>query len=274
MSKPLASVVGTLVYKKDVDDHRGRRRIGLESQLRQTKERRGNGLLRLLANKPNKGPCEEAIRRHPRERGCRAMNSTPTQSYSAQRGTPLNSKIGQIRVGLCRMTTIAAMAEHVALYAGSFDPPTLGHIDVISRARRMFDRIVVGVGENPNKQHMLTPKDRLSLMQNIVADLPGADGAPVEVQAYGGLTVDFARAVGASALLRGIRNVTDLASECQLAIANRQVANIESAFIITDERYGFTSSSLIRQIVELGGDIQKLSNIVPAAVLEHLKQHG
>jgi len=166
------------------------------------------------------------------------------------------------------------MAEHVAFYAGSFDPPTLGHIDVISRARRMFDRIVVGVGENPNKQHMLTPKDRLSLMQNIVADLPGADGAPVEVQAYGGLTVDFARVVGASALLRGIRNVTDLASECQLAIANRQVADIESVFIITDERYGFTSSSLIRQIVELGGDIQKLSNIVPAAVLEHLKQHG
>ena len=172
------------------------------------------------------------------------------------------------------MTTIAAMAEHVAFYAGSFDPPTLGHIDVISRARRMFDRIVVGVGENPNKRHMLTPEDRLSLMQNIVADLPPADGAPVEVQAYGGLTVDFARAVGASALLRGIRNVTDLASECQLAIANRQVADIESVFIITDERYGFTSSSLIRQIVELGGDIQKLSNIVPAAVLEHLKQHG
>ncbi len=172
------------------------------------------------------------------------------------------------------MTTIATMAEHVALYAGSFDPPTLGHIDVISRARRMFDRIVVGVGENPNKRHMLTPEDRLSLMQNIVADLPPADGAPVEVQAYGGLTVDFALAVGASALLRGIRNVTDLASECQLAIANRQVADIESVFIITDERYGFTSSSLIRQIVELGGDIQKLSNIVPAAVLEHLKQHG
>jgi pantetheine-phosphate adenylyltransferase len=166
------------------------------------------------------------------------------------------------------------MAEHVAFYAGSFDPPTLGHIDVISRARRMFDRIVVGVGENPNKRHMLTPEDRLSLMQNIVADLPPADGAPVEVQAYGGLTVDFARVVGASALLRGIRNVTDLASECQLAIANRQVADIESVFIITDERYGFTSSSLIRQIVELGGDIQKLSNIVPAAVLEHLKQHG
>jgi pantetheine-phosphate adenylyltransferase len=168
------------------------------------------------------------------------------------------------------------MADHVALYAGSFDPPTLGHIDVISRARRMFDRIVVGVGENPNKQPMLSPADRLSLMHTIVRDMlsESPDGAPVEVQAYGGLTVDFARSVGAAALLRGIRNVTDLASECQLAIANRQVADMESVFIITDERYGFTSSSLIRQIVELGGDVQKLSNIVPAAVLAHLENYA
>jgi pantetheine-phosphate adenylyltransferase len=72
-------------------------------------------------------------------------------------------------------------------------------------------------------------------------------------------------------LLRGIRNVTDLASECQLAIANRQVADIESAFVITDERFGFTSSSLIRQIVDLGGDVGKLTGIVPACVLEHLR---
>ena len=97
-------------------------------------------------------------------------------------------------------------------------------------------------------------------------------GAPVEVRAYQGLTVDFAREAGAAALLRGIRNVTDLASECQLAIANRQVADIESVFVITDERYGFTSSSLIRQIVELGGDVEKLRNIVPAPVLDHLRE--
>ncbi|MDP7071076.1 MAG: pantetheine-phosphate adenylyltransferase [Phycisphaerales bacterium] len=166
------------------------------------------------------------------------------------------------------------MAEHIALYAGSFDPPTLGHLDVISRARRLFDRIVVGIGENPEKQHMLTPEDRLRLMEQVVDEARTAspDGAPVEVRTYEGLTVDFARSIGAAALLRGIRNVTDLASECQLAIANRQVADIESVFVITDEQYGFTSSSLIRQIVELGGDIQKLANIVPAAVLRHLAE--
>ncbi|MDP7030097.1 MAG: pantetheine-phosphate adenylyltransferase [Phycisphaerales bacterium] len=165
------------------------------------------------------------------------------------------------------------MAEHVALYAGSFDPPTLGHLDVINRARRLFDRIVVGIGENPDKSHMLPPADRLSLMQGVVDDLltQTPAGAPVDVQAYGGLTVDFARSIGAAALLRGIRNVTDLASECQLAIANRQVADIESVFVITDEKYGFTSSSLIRQIVELGGDVEKLADIVPAAVLQHLR---
>ncbi len=166
------------------------------------------------------------------------------------------------------------MAEHVALYAGSFDPPTLGHLDVISRARRLFDRIVVGVGENPDKKHMLAPDDRLTLMRGVVEDLLGCEpaGAPVDVRAYGGLTVDFARSIGAAALLRGIRNVTDLASECQLAIANRQVADIESVFVITDEKYGFTSSSLIRQIVELGGDVEKLSNIVPGPVLSHLRE--
>ncbi|MCH2139535.1 MAG: pantetheine-phosphate adenylyltransferase [Phycisphaerales bacterium] len=166
------------------------------------------------------------------------------------------------------------MNEHVALYAGSFDPPTLGHLDVIARARRIFDRIIVGIGENPDKRHMLSPHDRKALLQQMVEERVAADpdGAQVDVETYSGLTVDYAQAIGAAVLLRGIRNVTDLASECQLAIANRQVADIESVFIITDERYGFTSSSLIRQIVELGGDVDKLRNIVPEAVLQHLKK--
>ncbi|MBT5382223.1 MAG: pantetheine-phosphate adenylyltransferase [Phycisphaerae bacterium] len=166
------------------------------------------------------------------------------------------------------------MADHIALYAGSFDPPTLGHLDVISRSRRLFDRIVVGIGENPGKEPMLAADERLALLRaavdDMLAETPG--GAPVVVDIYSGLTVDYAREVGASALLRGIRNVTDLATECQMAIANRQVADIESVFVITDERYGFTSSSLIRQIVELGGDVEKLANIVPAAVLEQLRK--
>jgi pantetheine-phosphate adenylyltransferase len=168
------------------------------------------------------------------------------------------------------------MPEHLALYAGSFDPPTLGHLDVIGRARRLFDRIVVGIGENPDKKPMLPALERLTFLREavdgLVTDQP--EGAPVDVACYSGLTVDYARSINAAALLRGIRNVTDLASECQLAIANRQVANIETAFVITDERFGFTSSSLIRQIVELGGDVDKLTNIVPSNVLAHLRESG
>ncbi|MDP6986748.1 MAG: pantetheine-phosphate adenylyltransferase [Phycisphaerales bacterium] len=166
------------------------------------------------------------------------------------------------------------MVDHIALYAGSFDPPTRGHLDVISRARRLFDQIVVGIGENPEKKPMLAAQARLRLLRAAVDDILAKTpaGAAVDVAVYGGLTVDFAREVGASALLRGIRNVTDLATECQMAIANRQVADIESVFVITDERYGFTSSSLIRQIVELGGDVEKLAGIVPAAVLDELRE--
>ncbi|MCH2135236.1 MAG: pantetheine-phosphate adenylyltransferase [Phycisphaerales bacterium] len=162
---------------------------------------------------------------------------------------------------------------HIALYAGSFDPPTLGHLDVINRARRLFDHIVVGIGDNPDKRHMLDSEARCSLMRREVESLLQRDakGAQVQVEVYEGLTVDFARSIGAAALLRGIRNVTDLAAECQLAIANRQVADIESVFVITDERFGFTSSSLIRQIVELGGDVEKLTGIVPPSVLDHLR---
>jgi pantetheine-phosphate adenylyltransferase len=169
---------------------------------------------------------------------------------------------------------MAAMADHIALYAGSFDPPTLGHLDVISRSRRLFDRIVVGIGENPDKKSMLAADKRLGLLQAAVDEMltETPEGSPVDVDVYDGLTVDYAREIGASALLRGIRNVTDLATECQMAIANRQVADIESVFVITDERYGFTSSSLIRQIVELGGDVEKLSGIVPAAVLDELRR--
>ena len=93
----------------------------------------------------------------------------------------------------------------------------------------------------------------------------------MSVQAYDGLTVDFAKAMDATALVRGIRNVTDLASECQLAITNRQVADIETVFIVTGEAYAFTSSSLIRQIAGLGGDLDRLRNIVPDLVIDRLR---
>ena len=165
------------------------------------------------------------------------------------------------------------MSEHIAIYAGSFDPITSGHLDVVSRARGMFDRIIVGIGHNPDKPALFHFGERVEMATTLVNELVAKDpdGAPVSVEQYSGLTVDFAKASGGSALLRGIRNVTDLAVETQLAITNRQVANMETVFIITGEQYAFTSSSLIRQIAAMGGDVERLNSIIPPLVISRLK---
>ena len=174
--------------------------------------------------------------------------------------------------------TIAAMPaaakHHLAIYTGSFDPITLGHLDVLRRARHLFDEIMLAIGRNPEKPALFSFDERLDmakkLVKEIVADDPSA--APVRVEHYTGLTVDFARKVGACAILRGIRNITDLAAECQLAITNRQVAGIETVFIVTGETFAFTSSSLIKQVAALGGSIDQLATIVPPLVMEALKR--
>ncbi len=165
------------------------------------------------------------------------------------------------------------MKEHIAIYAGSFDPITSGHLDVISRARGMFDRIVVGIGHNPDKQSLFPFNERVEIASTLIKELVtnNPDLAPVTVEQYSGLTVDFAKNSGGSALLRGIRNVTDLAMETQLAITNRQVANMETVFIVTGEAYAFTSSSLIRQIAALGGDVERLGSIIPPLVVTKIK---
>jgi len=164
--------------------------------------------------------------------------------------------------------------EHTAIYAGSFDPITLGHLDVLQRARRLFDRITLAIGHNPDKPALFTFDERVELAQQLVSELleREPDGAPVTVTHYTGLTVDFAREQGAAAILRGIRNITDLAAETQLAITNRQVADIETVFIVTGEMYAFTSSSLIRQIAALGGSVDRLQSIVPQMVIDRLKK--
>jgi len=163
---------------------------------------------------------------------------------------------------------------HIAIYAGSFDPITYGHLDVLHRARRLFDGLILGIGHNPDKPAMFTFDERVDIASELVEEMLQRDphGAPVRVERYSGLTVDFARANNACALIRGIRNITDLASECQIAIANRQVADIETVFIVTGETYAFTSSSLIRQIAGLGGDLDRLSHIIPQSVIERLRE--
>lgn len=184
-----------------------------------------------------------------------------------------------------------ASAGHIAVFPGSFDPVTFGHLDVIARGRRLFDHVIVAVGRNPGKDPLFSLEERVEMIEELVASKsPGKpdlrrDGAglsiraaiaPVTVEGYSGLTIDFAKRVGASVLLRGIRNLSDLQSEVQQALTNRQVGGLETAFVVAGIDFAYTSSSLIRQITAMG-DVDQLKTMVPASVrarLRRLKRAG
>jgi pantetheine-phosphate adenylyltransferase len=154
----------------------------------------------------------------------------------------------------------------IGLFPGQFDPITNGHLDVIRRAAGLFDVLIVAVGINPEKSELFQLSDRVSMIKSL---LRGEQG--VQVEKYTGLTVDFARRIKATAILRGIRDVSDLHYELQLALANRTVGGIETVFIMTGDQYALTSSSLIRQVVSLGGDVRKLQGVLPEIVIEKLQ---
>jgi pantetheine-phosphate adenylyltransferase len=156
--------------------------------------------------------------------------------------------------------------RQLAIFPGTFDPITNGHLDVIRRGARLFDELVVAVGENPEKASLLPREQRVAILREVVAQLGN-----VRVEPYAGLTVDFARALGATAILRGLRNSSDLHFEFQAALTNRVVAGVETIFIMASPEFAFTSSSLIKQIAQQGGDI---SALVPAQVLQHLRRLG
>ena len=165
-------------------------------------------------------------------------------------------------------------AAHIACYPGSFDPVTFGHLDVVVRGRRMFDKVVIGVGQNPEKNTLFTTTERLDMLRALTAEIvrDEPNGAPVEVRAYQGLTVDFARSVGAGILLRGIRNLSDLQYEIQQAVTNRQVAGLETAFVVAGQSFAYTSSTLIRQIAAMGSDLSVLKTLCPPMVIEALER--
>lgn len=164
--------------------------------------------------------------------------------------------------------------RHVAMYPGSFDPPTLGHLDVIQRGRRLFDRLIVAVGRNPGKETLFTAEERVEMMRELTAAMQrdNADDAEVEVRAFSGLTVDFAKEIGATVILRGIRNLSDLQSEVQQAVTNREVAGLETAFVVAGQSFAYTSSSLIKQITAMGEDLGALSSMCPPLVVERLRE--
>jgi len=151
-----------------------------------------------------------------------------------------------------------------AIFPGSFDPITNGHLDVINRGIKLFDELIVAVGRSPIKNPLFTPEERVEMIAELIADIPG-----VSVESFDGLTVGYAAKKKADAILRGLRSLTDVQYEFQLAMTNRAVAGIETVFVMTSEQYGFTSSTLIREIASLGGD---LSSLVPENVYNRLKQ--
>ncbi len=155
-----------------------------------------------------------------------------------------------------------------AVFPGQFDPITNGHVDVIRRGATLFDELIVGIGVNPEKTELFDQEERLAMVREVLADGP----ANIEVEAYSGLTADFVRRRDADCLLRGIRDVTDLRYEFQSALANRAVGNVETLFLMTGDQYALTSSSLIRQVVTLGGDVESLRKLVPDAVVHRLRR--
>lgn len=165
------------------------------------------------------------------------------------------------------------MAHHIAIFPGSFDPVTFGHLDVVRRGRRLFDQVIVAVGRNPGKETLFTTEERLAMLRDLldemVAQEPGL--APVSAEAFSGLTVDFARRRGAAVLLRGIRNLSDLQNEVQQAVTNREVANLETAFVVAGQTFAYTSSSLIKQLTAMGEDLAPLAGMVPPAVARRLE---
>lgn len=155
-----------------------------------------------------------------------------------------------------------------AVYVGSFDPLTLGHLDIIRRGAALFDKLTVGIGLNPDKQPLFTPEHRESMCRQVLAPLKN-----VEVKCFEGLTVNFVRDCGAAVMLRGVRTLTDIELEFTLTLANRALdPAIETVFLMASEKYSHISSSLIKQIASLGkgNTAAQLKSFLPGEIIEPL----
>ena len=153
----------------------------------------------------------------------------------------------------------------VAIYTGTFDPVTKGHEYIVQRAALMFDRVIVGVFDTPAKTLLFSTKERMDLLQKTTEHLPN-----VEIRSYAGLTVEFAKDVGATAIIRGLRSITDLDYEAAMVMMNRRLRpEIDTVFMYTSLDYQFVSSTLIKEVAQYGGDI---SDLVPHHVAVALQE--
>ncbi|HEY2826920.1 MAG TPA: pantetheine-phosphate adenylyltransferase [Pirellulales bacterium] len=155
----------------------------------------------------------------------------------------------------------------VAVYIGSFDPITLGHINVIERASRLVEKLIVGIGINIEKQLLFTSEERLDLVRRAIKHLPN-----VEVREFTGLAVHFVRECGARVMLRGVRSLTDIEAEFTMTLANRKLdPSIETVFLMADEQFSHVSSSLLKQIAPLATD-EELARFVPREIIPELRR--
>lgn len=151
-----------------------------------------------------------------------------------------------------------------AIYPGTFDPPTLGHVDIIRRAAGLFDQVIIAVGANPTKQPLFPVDERLAMLREIAAEFDNVD-----VEPFSGLLVEFARQKQASVVIRGLRAMSDFENEFQMALANRTLApDVETVFLMTSADVMFVSSSIVKEIARLGGDVRRL---VPEPVSRRLR---
>jgi len=159
------------------------------------------------------------------------------------------------------------MTDRVAIYPGSFDPPTNGHLDIVQRAAQLFDRVVVAVGTNLAKKTFFSDDDRIALMREACADLPN-----VEVRGFDTLTVELARKVGARFVIRGIRALSDFEFEFEMANMNRRLApEIEMVFLMTSPEYLFLSASRVKELAAFGAPVD---DMVPPGVARRLRAGG
>ncbi len=158
-----------------------------------------------------------------------------------------------------------AAGEVIAIYPGSFDPFTNGHLDLIERSTHLFDKLIVAVLRNEEKRPLFSVEERQAMLREVLAGYPN-----VEVDAFDGLLVDFAARKGASVILRGIRAISDYEYELQMALMNRRLhPEIETVFLLASEAYSFISSRLVKEVAALGGNV---SGLVPAVVEQRLKR--
>jgi len=152
-----------------------------------------------------------------------------------------------------------------AIYPGSFDPFTNGHLDIVKRAAPIFEKLIVAVGDNPAKQSLFSKDERLKLIRDIVRSIRN-----VEVDAFDGLLVDYAKKKQARVVIRGIRTISDFEYEYQMALTNKALASdVESVFMVTSKEYAFVSAKLIKEAASLGGDI---GTFVPPQIAKVIKE--